>query len=198
MAVYLFTVSRTVDLAEHGLQPVLLINSADPGLQSGDLVNLLRRQPHCRPCQFPVSCLRKTQDDFCIGIAYYRNIQQPGGLVRNDKSFPIRTHFRNGIGDHLHRFSQEVRPVFRLHCGRPAQQIVRLLQNGYMLQRQIHGLRLHTVLLQTYYQHSHDHGLCFRRAYPAQIHDHILFKQFFVRKIGARKNIPVNPVAEGL
>ena len=67
------------------------------------------------------------------------------------------------------------------------------LQNGNMSQRLVHLRHTHPVLLQFYYQKSHQERFCLHRSDPAQVHDYIAIKQLSVfQSILCTENISVN------
>ena len=136
-----------LNLAEHRLRPLVLVNGSHTQRQLGQFVDLCLLQSGRLTYQLAILFVRQAQNNFGVRVADDRHIQQSGCLVCNDKPLTISTHFRNGICQHFHRLALQVCPFLRLFRRRLAQQIVRLFQHGNMAQPTVHPAAAHPVFL---------------------------------------------------
>ena len=97
-----------LNLAEHRLRPLVLVNGSYTKRQLGQFVDLCLLQGGRLTYQLAVFFVRQAQNNFCVGVAYDRHIQQAGSLIRNDKTLAVSTHLRNGVGQHLHRLALQI------------------------------------------------------------------------------------------
>ena len=136
-----------LNLAEHRLRPLVLVNGSHTQRQLGQFIDLCLLQGGRLAYQLAILFVRQAQDDFRVGVADDRHIQQAGSLIRNDKTLAVSTHLRNGVGQHLHRLALQICPFLQLFRRRLAQQIVRLFQHGNMAQSAVHLATAHPVFL---------------------------------------------------
>ena len=188
-----------LNLAEHRLRPLILVNGSYTKRQLGQFIDLCLLQSGRLTYQLAVFFVRQAQDDFRVGVAYDRHIQQAGSLIRNDKTLTVSTHLRNGVGQHLHRLALQICPFLRLFRRRLTQQIVRLFQHGNMAQSAVHLAATHPVFLQLHDQNAHQQRFCLHRPHPAQVHDHIAVKQLCVaQRVLCAEHTAVNAVGQRL
>ena len=98
-------VRKLINLTKNGFYPIILIYCSYTQFKLCKFLNLFIIKPCCFACKLPVCQIGKSMDNLGVRITYDCHIKESWRLIRNNKSFPESTKFRNGVCKHLNRFS---------------------------------------------------------------------------------------------